>query len=1321
MKHSTGQSIEIFRVITLMTAFSATVIAAQTPSFLPTVVTIAGNHTAGNTGNNGPATSAMLSSTVSGSTIDPNGNIYIADTGNNVIRKVDTRTGIITTIAGTGVAGYTQDGIAANTSELSAPGAVRYYQGGLFITDFGNHRIRRVDLTTGIITTVVGGGTGSLANATPVLAGTAITVFPQDVAFDSLGNMYFSQANGASRVNVYNFSTGMAQIFAGTGGTSGATGTNTSGPCVSGKFPLTGPECTIMNGTYGVAVDAQNNVYVDETATGVIRKITVGTVPVETTYAGIGIGTGAAICAAATDSVGDGCPATGASFAHGTGTTLGHFSIDGNGTIYLADGTNNRVRMIPVNPSNPSVGGIVTTIAGTGVAADSPDGGYAQGSAIGNPFDAQILPNGDLLIAERAISSMRLLHLPGITPQTALGASSAQTVNVLTQAGAGSFTLPTPTDFTVGAPVCVPGVNVPGTVCSVGVSFMPTLAGLRNNALQFTDSNGSVVAGLSGVGLAPAASLLPGLISTAAGTGTEGATGDGAAATSAELNMPSATAVDSQGNVYIADTANNEVRKVALGGTITRIAGTGAMGSSGDGAAATGATLNAPAGVALDAAGNLYIADTGNNKIRMVDAVSGNISTVAGTGTAGYTGDQSTPAAATLNGPTQLAWAQTGILYVADTGNSAIRAIALKKSLITTVAGTANAGFDGDGGAGQAAQLQNPRGVAVDNVGNVYIADTGNNRVRLLTEGTITTIAGQQGGGYIGDGSAAATELNAPAGLAVDSAGDLYVADTQNERIRMISGGQIWTVAGTSTTGATGDNGTSAVATLNAPTGIALDSLGNLYVADTGNNKVRAINVGTNSLAFKTLNPGESSPVQTVALFDSGNQPLSLTSVSVPPGYVEQASTSGTDCISTPPAPLTLAAGGSCNLNTVFNPPSAGPYNGAITLSDNAQGSATATQSIAVQGTSAIVFTASLTLPNAATAGTPIAGQLTVNNPVDTYTGTMAFTSTDPQATLPANYTFTTSDAGAHTIAVTLKTAGPQCVTATDTVDPTVTTTACTNVSAATAAKIAVFSGNNQTANVRSAFTQHLIALVTDTYGNPIQKASVVFTIASGGTATGTFANGTATDTEITDLSGFASATTITTGPTIGPLTVKAALAGTSSTVNFTLSVTVLGSFTIVPDSTQVGPVTPAISSSVPMTITGAGGFNAPVALTCSSPAGTTCSVSPLTVPFNNGVEVQPRPVLTFQGEGNLSSAGATHGWWPAAIVMLLGLLVFGRRRRLGALLLAIVALLAIGSVSGCSGTMYAPTTPNGSYTVTVTGTSQNLSAKTTVTFTVQQ
>jgi sugar lactone lactonase YvrE len=1313
MKQSaTRQSIGIFHRSAVLAAVSAIGAAAQqAPAFLPTVITIAGNHASGTpAGIGGPATLATFSSYIAGGTADPAGNVYVADYTNSVIWRVDAQTGIATILAGVvGTSGFNSDGIPANTAELKNPQAVRYHQGGVWIADSGNNRIRRVDLTSGIIATMVGGGTGSLADKTPSLAATSISVpTPQDMAFDSLGNMYYSQGGGTSRVNVLILATGVAQLFAGTGGTSGATGTNgPTSPCT-----ITLPECTVMNGTYGLAVDAQNNVYVDETATHVIRKITVGASPAISTYAGIGIGTGAAICAAATDSVGDGCPATGANFS-----TVSHFSIDGNGTIYLADSSNNRIRMIPTS-SNPTVGGVVTTIAGTGASASSPDGGYPQDTGIGDPWDAQILPSGDLLVADRIFSSMRVLHLPGAFSETALGAAQTQqTVNVLTQTATGTFTLPNVTDFTVGAQTCAAGVNVTGVVCTATVSFAPTLAGLRRSALEFTDINGSVLAGLSGIGQAPAASLLPGLTSTFAGAGIEGATGDGGAATSATLNSPGATAFDGQGNLYIADTANNEVRKVTPGGTISRVAGTGTPGSSGDGAAATAATLNAPAGVALDAAGDLYIADTGNDKIRVVDGLSGNITTFAGTGTAGYTGDQSTPAAATLNGPTQLAWSRLGILYVADTGNSAIRAIASKESLITTVAGSGNAGFSGDGGPGQAAQLQNPRGVAVDNAGNVYIGDTGNNRVRLLGEGYITTLAGQQGGGYIGDGAANATELNAPSGLAVDTAGDLYIADTANERIRLISAGEIYTVAGSGTAGSTGDGGTSATATLSAPTAVALDSAGNLYIADTGNNKVRGVNVGMNNLIFKSLNPSESSSAQTVSLFDSGNESLSLTSVSVPTGYTEQPSASATDCTS---APLTLATGGSCNLNTVFSPPAIGNYNGTITLSDNAQTSATATQSIAIQGTSAYVFTASLTLPTTATAGTAISGLLTVENPLTTYTGTMTFTSTDPQATLPANYTFTASSAGSNPISVTLRTAGPQCVTATDTSNPAVTSTACTNVSASAATKMIVYSGNNQSTNVSTAFTQHLIALVTDASGNPVQKASVVFTIASGSGATGAFANGMATDTEVTDLSGYASATTLTPGATVGTLTVTAALAGTSTTVNFTLSVMVVGSFSIVPASTQVGPVSPSVSTPVSLTILGSGGFSAPVALTCSAPSGITCSVSPTTVSFNSGTETTS-PALTFQGEGALRGAGTASGW--TAVITLTSLLAFRRRRRLGAvlgtLLVAMVALLTLGSVTGC-GSMYAPTTPNGTYAVTVTGTSQTASASATVTFTVQ-
>lgn len=1319
----TRQSIEIFRVIAVFAAVSTAMAVAQAPVFLPTVVTFAGNGTAGNTGNNGPATAAELNQ-LAGTTMDPAGNIYICDTNNSVIRKVDARTGIITTIAGNGTAGYVSDGVVASTTELNKPFAVRYYQGGLWIADNGNNRIRRVDLTTGIITTMIGGGTLSVKNASPSLAGTSLKIYPSDMAFDSLGNLYWSEGNGASRVNVYNIPTGIAQIFAGTGGTANGTGTNVGTPSGS----LTGPENTIMNGPLGLVVDAQNNVYVDETATGVIRKITVNgpNAPYETTYAGIGTGTGAAICANATDSVGDGCPATtasatnttnvtGAVFAHGSGNTLGHMSIDGNGTIYLADGTDGRVRMIPVNPTNPNVGGIVTTIGGTGSETVSPSGGYPLNTTIDNPYDAQVLPNGDLMVSERGSNSVRLYHLPGMTAQVAVGGTPVtQTVTVLTQASTGTFSLSNTADYSVSAPTCAPGVNVTGTVCTATVTFAPTVVGMRPSRLVFTDANGSVAVGLSGVGLGPAASLLPGLMSTIAGTGAAGATGNGGAATSATLNAPGATAVDGLGNLYIADTANNEVRKVTPSGTISIVAGTGTAGSSGDGAAATAATLNGPQGVAVDPAGNVYIADTGNNKIREVNAFTGIISTLAGTGTAGYAGDQGAPSAAMLNGPTQLAWSQLGILYVADTGNSAVRAISPAESLIATVAGSANAGFSGDGGPGQSAQLQNPRGVAVDNAGNIYIADTGNNRVRELSEGSISTIAGQQGGGYIGDGAANATELNAPGGLAVDTAGDLYIADTQNQRIRMISAGQIYTIAGTGTAGATGDNGTSALATVNGPMGVALDYAGNLYIADTMNNKVRSVNVGMNSLAFKTTNPSQNSTPQTVMLFDSGNQSLILTSVNLPAGYTEQPSTSGTDCTS---APLTLIAGASCNLNTVFSPPMTGTYNGTIKLNDNAQTSTAATQNIAVTGVSAYVYTAALMLPNSATAGASIMGTLSVNNPLKVYTGTMKFTSTDPQATLPANYTFTTANAGTQTFAFTLKTAGPQCVTATDTSDPTVSSTACVNVTASTAAKVAIFSGNNQTANVGTAYLQHLIALVTDAFGNPVQKATVVFSIGTGA-ATGTFANGTTMDSEVTDLSGYATAATITPGGTIGTLTITATLAGTSSSVNFTLNVVVVGSFSIVPASTTVGPAASGSSNSVYLTILGASGFNAPVSLSCTAPSGTTCSIDFSPVGFVNGV-ASSTPLLTFQGQGSLRGAGITGSWWAAAIVTLLSLLAFRRRLRASALIMAFVTLVLLGAMSGC-GTMYAPTTANGNYVVTVNGTAQNVTASTSVTFVVQ-
>ena len=281
-----------------------------------------------------------------------------------------------------------------------------------------------------------------------------------------------------------------------------------------------------------------------------------------------------------------------------------------------------------------------------------------------------------------------------------------------------------------------------------------------------------------------------GNISTVAGTGTDGYSGDGGAATAARLNSPSGVAVDGAGNLYIADTGNSRIRKVDSSGNISTVAGTGTDGYSGDGAAATAARLNSPSGVAVDGAGNLYIADTGNSRIRKVDS-SGNISTVAGTGTRGFSGDGAAATAAQLRNPQGVALDGAGNLYIADRFNHRIRKVDSSGN-ISTVAGSATRGFSGDGAAATSAGLWGPWDVAVDGSGNLYIADRFNQRIRKVdSAGVITTVAGTGTRSFGGDGSAAtAAQLNGPRGVALDGAGNLYIADTNNNRIRKVARGE---------------------------------------------------------------------------------------------------------------------------------------------------------------------------------------------------------------------------------------------------------------------------------------------------------------------------------------------------------------------------------------------------------------------------------------------------------------------------------------------------------------------------------------------------
>jgi sugar lactone lactonase YvrE len=414
-------------------------------------------------------------------------------------------------------------------------------------------------------------------------------------------------------------------------------------------------------------------------------------------------------------------------------------------------------------------------------------------------------------------------------------------------------------------------VNIPGTYAS-----------LRNPNSLAVDGKGNVFFADGQVVLRLDATSS--VLTLVAGNGTPGFSGDNGPATNAQLSYPCGVAVDSAGNLYIAEYINNRIRKVS-NGVITTVAGNGTLGYSGDNGPATNAQLSYPYGVAVDAGGSLYIADQGNSRIRKVS--NGVITTVVGNGTEGSSGDNGPATSAQLYSPLGVAVDSAGNLYIADFSNSRIRKVS--NGVITTVAGNGTGGYSGDNGPATGAQLYNPKGVAVDSAGNLYIADAGNNRIRRVSNGVITTtallyspqgvavdsagnlyVAGNQsigkvskgvitavagGGSAIGDnGPAVSAQLYSPFGVAVDSAGNLYITDAYNQRIRRVSNGVITTVAGNGTLGFSGDNGPATNAQLSYPADVAVDAAGNLYIAD--NNRVRKVSNGVITTVAGNGTPG---------------------------------------------------------------------------------------------------------------------------------------------------------------------------------------------------------------------------------------------------------------------------------------------------------------------------------------------------------------------------------------------------------------------------------------------------------------------------------
>jgi sugar lactone lactonase YvrE len=958
------------------------------------IYTIAGSYTPGYSGDGGSATFAELND-LEGVAIDNSGNVYMTDTEDNVIRKVAAGTGIITTIAGTTVAAHTGDNGPAASAEIWFPRSLAVDPAGnLFVGETGDNLVRRIDAVTGQITTIAGNPTGMGSIGGPA---TNFKLYGIDgIACDHLGNLYiaepsdvvevsaatgnitevagestyagFEYLNGiavdsAENIYVSDYYTDLVSKINPSGNVSilaGSVGYGTpggdGGPAINAR----------LNFPAGLAVDGNGNVYIADNNDFAIREVNTSGI----------INTVGGVFSNPNVIGGDGSPAV----------DVGLFdpqaiAADAAGDIYFADQATYRIRKITASVSPPSATAAVPVLSlGTGTYSSPQTLTMTDGT-----------PGAEIYVSlngSAPITAGQGYHGPiDITGTVTVQAIAAAPGYLASAPVAATYTITTPPTAVIST---VAGNGKTGFHGFGGPAINANLG--QPEAIAF-DSGGDLYIADPLNSVVWMVAVATGNISVVAGTGTYGNGGDGGLATAAGLSNPSGVAVDKAGNLYIADTNNERIRMVsAATGVITTIAGPGVPYSLGDGGPAISAFV-VPNGLAIDSAGNLYIADSTDNRIRMITAKTGIISTVAGGGTANELGDGGLATAAYLSYPYDVRLDSAGNLYISDTFNARIRKVDASTGLISTVAGNGIFGNTGDGGPATSAEISVTEGIAVDGAGSIYLSN-GPDTIRKVdaTTGIITTIAGDGYFSYGGDGGEATmAELNYPQGLALDSTGSVYIADADNYAVRKVSfaglvGAPMFSLAAGTYTGpqtvSITDSTQGAVIyyTIDGSTPTTASGIYSSPITVSASETLQAIAVAGSAQspetsAAYTITAANGTATATVTATPSATIITSNQSVTV------QISVAGSNGQATPTGTVTLSSGSYTSQETLssgaanFTIPAGTLSNGANTLTaaysgDPTFASATATTTITVSQVVITVLAPSPVSPGAAATAT---------------------------------------------------------------------------------------------------------------------------------------------------------------------------------------------------------------------------------------------------------------------------------------------------------------------------------------------------------------